>query len=81
MGRLGWSDDAMRRHDDARSREIASRERRKREAAQAREAVEAAWADWNTQEARAAGGQDGCESMVTSACRAARRRSGPPWRA
>lgn len=53
MGRLGWSDDAMRRHDDARMREIAYQERRKREAREAREATEAAWADWNAQEARA----------------------------
>ena len=53
MGRGGWSDSAIRRYDDARSREIAYRERRKREAAEARKAVEAAWADWNAQEARA----------------------------
>lgn len=50
MGRLGWSDNAMRRHDDARARDIAWAQRRKREA---REATEAAWADWNAQEARA----------------------------
>jgi hypothetical protein len=53
MGRGGWSDWAMQRYDDARSREIAYRERRKREEAQARKAVDDAWADWNTQEARA----------------------------
>lgn len=53
MGRLGWSDSAIRRHDDARDREIAYRERRKREAAERRKAVDAAWADWNAQEARA----------------------------
>jgi hypothetical protein len=53
MGRGGWSDGAMQRYDDARSREIAYRERRKREEAQARKAVDDAWADWNTQEARA----------------------------
>lgn len=53
MGRLGWSDGAMRRHDDARDREIAYRERCKREAREAREAVEAAWRDWNAQESRA----------------------------
>jgi len=51
--RGGWSDDAMRRHDDARSREIAYRERHKREAAEARKAVEAAWTEWNREEARA----------------------------
>jgi len=43
----------MERHDDARDREIAYRERRKREAAERRKAVDAAWADWNAQEARA----------------------------
>ena len=53
MGRLGWSDSAIRRHDDARDREIAYRERRKREAAERRKAVEAAWTEWNAQEARA----------------------------
>jgi len=53
MGRGGWSDGAMQRYDDARSREIAYRERRKREAAERRKAVDAAWADWNAQEARA----------------------------
>lgn len=53
MGRGGWSDGAMQRYDDARSREIAYRERRKREEAQARKAVDDAWADWNAQESRA----------------------------
>ncbi len=53
MGRGGWSDGAMQRYDDARSREIAYRERRKREAAEARKAVEAAWTEWNREEARA----------------------------
>ena len=38
----------MRRHDDARMREIAWAERHKREA---REAIATAWADWNAQEA------------------------------
>jgi len=51
--RGGWSDGAMQRYDDARSREIAYRERRKREAAEARKAVEAAWTEWNREEARA----------------------------
>ena len=51
--RGGWSDSAIRRYDDARSREIAYRERRKREAAEARKAVEAAWTEWNREEARA----------------------------
>ena len=40
----------MRRHDDARARDIAYAARQRREA---REAIEAAWADWNKQEARA----------------------------
>lgn len=56
MGRFSWSDDAMRRSDDARSREIAYRERCRREAQklrEAREAVDAAWTEWNAQEARA----------------------------
>ena len=48
MGRNSWSDGAMRRHDDARGREIAYQVRRKREAA----ATEAAWSEWNKQEAR-----------------------------
>jgi len=39
MGRLGWSDSAIRRHDDARDREIAYRERRKREATRLAEIV------------------------------------------